>query len=201
MDAGRLIAGLGNPGRQYQGTRHNVGFDVVECLANRLGTTLQFERKFNAELARGHADEVPVILCRPFTFMNLSGESIVGVRDFFRISLDHMLIVVDDADLPLGKLRLRTEGSSGGHHGLESIEHRLGGERRFARQRVGIGRHQAERRNLTGHVLGRWQAQELELYRDVLQRATEQAWAWATKGANTAIARYNGTINLNENKS
>src|SRR5437879_3772488 len=121
-----LIVGLGNPGAEYARTRHNAGFRVVERLAERRGAGWTYEKKFNARLARAERGDRTVLLCQPQTYMNSSGEAAGAVVQFYRVALGGLLIVVDDADLPLGELRLRPGGSSGGHHGLESIEQHLG---------------------------------------------------------------------------
>src|SRR5664280_3650865 len=121
-----LIVGLGNPGAEYARTRHNVGFWLVESLAARWQAGWTYEKKFNARLARADRAAARVILCEPQTYMNSSGDAVGPLADFYQVSLGRLLVVVDDADLPLGEIRLRAGGSSGGHHGLESIEQRLG---------------------------------------------------------------------------
>src|SRR5207302_6826641 len=121
-----LIVGLGNPGAEYARTRHNAGFLVAERLAERWRADWSYEKKFNARVARSARQLGPVLLCEPQTYMNSSGEAVAAVVDFYRVPLARLLVVVDDADLPLGELRLRPGGSSGGHHGLESIEQLLG---------------------------------------------------------------------------
>ena len=130
MDTGHLIVGLGNPGAQYRGTRHNAGFLVVEALATRWKVAWTDEKKFSARVAQVRRNGRPVWLCQPQTFMNLSGEAVGAMMSFYQLPLAQLLVVVDDADLPLGGLRLRPSGSSGGHHGLESIEQRLGKQKR-----------------------------------------------------------------------
>lgn len=197
MEPCYLFAGLGNPGKQYQGTRHNVGFDVVAQLVERWSTRLCFEKKFMAELASAHAEERRLIFCRPLTFMNLSGQAIQAVAGYYNIDTDRILVSVDDADLELGSLRLRPDGSSGGHRGLQSIEGSLG-TRQYARQRLGIGRQMRNERDLSGHVLSRFKPQELEVYRQLLERATEQAECWLRHGPVKAMSRFNGTIRENE---
>src|SRR5262247_216822 len=126
MENLRLIVGLGNPGSQYRRTRHNVGFIVAELLAERWKASWSLEKRFNARLARAECEGHRVLLCQPQTFMNASGEAVQAVAGFYSIEPDRVLVVVDDADLPLGSLRMRPSGSPGGHHGLESIEQHLG---------------------------------------------------------------------------
>src|ERR1035437_8263712 len=121
-----LIVGLGNPGADYARTRHNAGFLVAERLAERWRMSWTYEKKFTARLASGHRNDRRVLLCEPQTYMNSSGEAVWPVMAFYRVQLTGLLVVVDDADLPLGEIRLRPGGSSGGHHGLESVEQHLG---------------------------------------------------------------------------
>src|SRR5262245_11453210 len=138
MEQLHLIVGLGNPGAEYAKTRHNAGFLVAERLAERWHAGWAYEKQFNARVAKAEQDGKPVLLCEPQTYMNSSGEAVAAVVSFYRAAKERLLVVVDDADLPLGEIRLRPGGSSGGHHGLESIEQHLG-TREFARLRVGIG--------------------------------------------------------------
>ena len=143
-----LIVGLGNPGADYARTRHNAGFQVADRLAERWRSGWTYEKKFNARLASAQRNDRRVLLCEPQTYMNSSGAAVGLVVAFYRVPLNALLVVVDDADLPLGEIRLRPGGSSGGHHGLESIEQHLG-TREYARLRVGIGR-QGGAREITG---------------------------------------------------
>jgi peptidyl-tRNA hydrolase, PTH1 family len=189
MENLHLIVGLGNPGAEYDRTRHNAGFQVVERLADRWRASWTLEKKFNSLVARaGHGDH-RVLLCRPQTFMNDSGEAVAAVKDFFRIALPRILVIVDDADLPLGRLRLRPEGSSGGHHGLESVEQHLG-TRAYARLRVGIGRIDGARQ-ITGFVLGRFGSTETALADKVLAVAADQAETWLEAGIQKAMNQFN----------
>src|SRR5215469_13827600 len=158
MENLHLIVGLGNPGAQYKRTRHNVGFVVVEKLAERWRAEWSTEKKFNASVARTELEGRRVLLCEPQTFMNASGEAVRAIAAFYDVAATRTLVVVDDADLPVGQLRLRPGGSSGGHHGLESIEEQLG-TREYPRLRIGIGRREGAR-EITGHVLGRFDSTE-----------------------------------------
>jgi peptidyl-tRNA hydrolase, PTH1 family len=187
-----LIVGLGNPGADYARTRHNAGFAVLDRLAARWRVSWAYEKKFNARMARAERAERRVLLCQPQTYMNASGEAVGAVLDFYRVPLKQLLVVVDDADLPLGQLRLRPEGSSGGHHGLESVEQHLG-TRAYARLRIGIGR-QAGAREITGYVLGRFNSTESALADKVLGVACEQAQAWFEAGIQKAMSQFNGTV-------
>jgi len=187
-----LIVGLGNPGADYARTRHNAGFLVAEQLAERWQARWSYEKKFNARLAWAKRDTRRVLLCEPQTYMNSSGEAVAAVVAFYQVLLERLLIVVDDADLPLGELRLRPGGSSGGHHGLESIEQHLG-TRDYARLRIGIGR-QAGAREITGHVLGRFSSTEVVLADKVLTVASDQAKAWLEAGIQKAMSQFNGAV-------
>lgn len=193
MENLRLIVGLGNPGRQYANTRHNAGFMVLDCLAERWKVSWAREKKFAARLAKVDRDGERLILCQPETFMNASGEAVAAVAGFYRITTERALVVVDDADLPLGEIRLRARGSSGGHHGLESIEQHWA-TREFPRLRVGIGRGQTAVRQITGHVLAEFNRKESELMAKVMARACEQVECWAREGISQAMNRYNGVV-------
>jgi PTH1 family peptidyl-tRNA hydrolase len=185
-----LIVGLGNPGGEYARTRHNVGFVVVERLAERWKADWAFEKKFNARMAKTQRPDRQVLLCEPQTYMNSSGEAVGAVTDFYRVPLARVLVAVDDADLPLGELRLRPGGSSGGHHGLESIEQHLG-TREYARLRIGIGRKDGARL-ITGHVLGRFDSTDAALIDKVLTVAADQAECWLDAGIQKAMSQFNG---------
>ena len=193
-----LIVGLGNPGEDYARTRHNVGFVVVERLAEEWQATWAKEKKFNARLARAAVGARRVLLCEPQTYMNASGEAVRAIGGFYEIPPGRLLVVVDDADLPLGELRLRPSGSSGGHHGLESIEQHLG-TRDYARLRVGIGR-QAQQREITGHVLGRFGSTEAALADKVLSVAAKQAGTWLKDGIQKAMNQFNGMVEDSTNE-
>jgi|SRR5579859_1575113 len=194
-----LIVGLGNPGKDYTRTRHNAGFLVVEKLADRWRAGWRSEKKFNAHVARADCGERQVLLCRPQTYMNASGEAVGAMKEFFRILPVRILVVVDDADLPLGQLRLRPGGSSGGHHGLESIEQHLG-TRDYPRLRVGIGRREGAR-EITGHVLGRFSSTEAALADKVLTVAADQAASWLEAGIQKAMNQFNGVVADPDNES
>jgi peptidyl-tRNA hydrolase, PTH1 family len=187
-----LIVGLGNPGGDYARTRHNAGFGVVERLAERWRANWAGEKKFKVRLARAERPKGRVLLCEPQTFMNASGGAVGPLVTFYRVPLENLLVIVDDADLPLGSLRLRPFGSAGGHHGLESIEQNLG-TRQYARLRVGIGRQDGAR-EITGHVLGRFSSTEMGLADKVLGRASDQAECWVDAGMQIAMNRYNGVV-------
>ena len=194
-----LIVGLGNPGAEYAKTRHNAGYSLAGKLAARWKADWRNERKFNARMARAEREERRVLLCQPRTFMNASGEAVKAVLNFYRLPLKHLLVVVDDADLPLGEVRLRAGGSSAGHHGLESVEQHLA-TREFARLRLGIGRKDGAR-EITDYVLDRFDAAEAALMEKVLVRAADQAECWLDDGIEMAMNRFNGVVDsANEEK-
>ena len=188
-----LIVGLGNPGAGYARTRHNVGFQLTEQLARGWRAKWTAEKKFRSRIARVERDGRQLLLCQPQTYMNESGEAVAAAMTFYRLPLERLMVVVDDADLPLGEIRLRARGSSGGHHGLESIERHLA-TREFARQRIGIGRTADGRREITGHVLGRFNAAETALMKEVLTRAGGQIECWLDAGIEKAMSLFNGSV-------
>jgi len=186
-----LIVGLGNPGTEYVETRHNAGFLLIEKLAVQWKCEWARERKFRARVAKTVRNSKRVMLCEPQTHMNLSGETVGAVKNFYQLPIGQLLVVADDADLPLGTIRLRGSGSSGGHHGLESIEQHLG-SREFARLKIGIGRKD-NLREITGHVLGRFDSAENELLKKVLDRAAGQVETWLNAGIEKAM-QLNGNV-------
>ena len=193
MEHVRLIVGLGNPGAEYARTRHNAGFLLVELLAKRWQADWAKEKRFNSCVARTERDGRRTVLCKPQTFMNASGEAVGSLVKFYQVRPQSELVVMmDDADLPLGGIRLRPGGSSGGHHGLESIEQHLG-SREYARLRIGIGR-KAGAREITGHVLGRLNAGEMKIMETVLARAADQVECWLAHGLQKAMSQFNGTV-------
>lgn len=192
MEELRLIVGLGNPGAEYAKTRHNAGFMLVELLAAKWRSDWKAERKFQARLAKVERDGRRVVLCQPQTYMNASGETVGPLVKFYQMPLRQMIVAVDDADLPLGEIRLRPGGGNGGHHGLESIEQHLG-SREYPRLRIGIGRQGAQR-EITGHVLGRLNAGEMAVMERVLARATEQVECWLAHGLQKAMSQFNGVV-------
>jgi peptidyl-tRNA hydrolase, PTH1 family len=194
-----LVVGLGNPGREYAGTRHNVGFLLAQRLAEEWRMSWTLEKKFSARLAKLERGEQKVILCQPQTFMNASGEALGALSRFYRLAAQRILIVVDDADLPLGQIRLRPGGSSGGHHGLESIEQQLA-TREYPRLRIGIGRRAEQGRQITNYVLGQFEAAEREILEKVLKRAAEQVECWLSAGIQEAMNRFNGAVTAPANK-
>lgn len=193
MDALYLIAGLGNPGQEYARTRHNIGFMAVERFAERQKATWALEKKFESRIAKVEVGGKRILLCEPQTYMNVSGRAIGALVEFYRVPMDRLLVVVDDADLPFGTLRMKPNGSSGGHHGLDSIQQRLG-SKEYPRLRMGIGRQRQDVREITGYVLGKFGAAETETLEKMLERAARQMDRWLEAGLQRAMNEFNGTV-------
>jgi PTH1 family peptidyl-tRNA hydrolase len=182
----RLVAGLGNPGSEYAATRHNVGFMVVDHLATQFGSTWEKSSKWDALSTKCGA----VLLVKPMSFMNCSGHSIFAVAQFYKIEPQQMLVVLDDFSLPLGRLRLRTTGGSGGHNGLESIIMQFGTEE-VPRLRIGIGEPPHE--GSVDYVLTRFLDEEKPLMRSAIARAVEAVKCAIDNGLVSAMNTFNKT--------
>jgi PTH1 family peptidyl-tRNA hydrolase len=177
---------LGNPGPKYKGTRHNIGFAVADELARRAG--IEFESApVEALIARWRTNDL--LIAKPLTFMNESGQAVGALARYFRIDLADMLIVVDEVQLPLGKLRVRTRGSAGGHNGLKSVIGHIGEE--FARLRIGVGRGDS-RRDLADHVLARFESDEAAEVERMIARAADAAEMFTTAGIAAVMNQFNG---------
>ena len=182
----KLIVGLGNPGRKYAGTRHNVGFEIIDTLADR--HRLEWtSAPVEALLAKWRAEDV--LFAKPLTFMNLSGHAVGELLRYFKIDLPDLLVVVDDINLELGRLRGRPGGSAGGHNGLKSLIGQLGTDQ-FARLRVGVGRGDA-RRDLADHVLARFEPDERPVVAEAVGRAADAAETFVSDGIAVVMNRYN----------
>ena len=197
----KLVVGLGNPGREYVGTRHNIGFEVIDRLANRLGLTFaagEFDRlakeKFDGlamdgtlVLSTGGVEKV--LLLKPLTYMNLSGRSVQAAMAFYQLSPPEIMVVLDDLALPCGKIRLRANGSSGGHNGLKDIERALGTSE-YPRLRLGID---APPPRVPGrdYVLGKFSVEQISMIEPGINRATNAVLAWAESGIQSAMNRFN----------
>ena len=193
----KLIVGLGNPGREYEHTRHNVGFQVAEELAQRYRVTLKNHAKWKARAAKIADIGDGVLVAEPTTFMNLSGWAVREIAAFHKLSPPDLLVVVDDADLPLGRLRMRTGGSAGGHNGLKSIIQELG-TFEFPRLRVGVGRQPGELKN---HVLGRFSDEERAQIDAAVKRAADAAELFAKEDILAAMNRYNAAPAADEDQA
>ena len=183
----KLIVGLGNPGAQYQETRHNVGFSLVDLLATRWSIDLK-RRKHEAIFGQGRYRDDSIVLLKPQTFMNCSGQSVSQAVKFYKVDQKDFLVVVDDMDLELGRLRVRPQGRAGGHNGLRDIIEKLG-THEFARLRLGIG--SARGPQAVSHVLGNFDADETELIQQALERSAQAVECWVAEGISAAMNRFN----------
>lgn len=185
----KLVAGLGNPGPRYDGTRHNVGFVVVEELLRRWNCGAgKYERRFEAEVAEANAAGQRVLLIRPQTFMNLSGRSVAAVMRFYKVPLTDLLVVCDDLDLPVGALRIRASGSGGGQKGLENILLHLSSND-VARVRLGIGK--VHKSVTSDYVLSRFDPREREVMQETVASAADAVECWLRHEVNTAMNKFN----------
>jgi peptidyl-tRNA hydrolase, PTH1 family len=188
----KLVVGLGNPGRDYDATRHNIGFAVLDRLAEKLDCSFRNKWRFSAEIAEAAAGDVgKVVLAKPRTYMNRSGSAVNALLHWLKIEPTQLLVVVDDADLPLGQIRLRASGGSGGHNGLRSIIETLGGNGEFARLRVGIGRTAPLGTDITDHVLGKFAATEREAANQAVATALEAIECCLRDGLAEAMNQFN----------
>lgn len=183
----KVIVGLGNPGSRYAGTRHNVGFDVVSWLAAGNGTG-PFRSRFQAQVAEFTDGGEAVLLLKPETFMNLSGQCVRAALDFYKLPAEALLVVCDDLALPLGKLRMRQSGTHGGHNGLRNIQEHLG-TAAYCRLRIGVGEPDDD---AVDHVLGRFRPGERDAMTAAVQLAGEAALVWLRQGPAECMNRYNG---------
>lgn len=184
----KLIVGLGNPGAKYRGTRHNVGFEVMDLLATRHGLTFE-AWKLLAETAEWRHPAARARFVKPLTFMNLSGNAVVDLMAFYKVDLADLLVVCDDVNLPEGRLRIRSEGSEGGNNGLRSISASLG-TTVYARLRIGVGRGDT-RRDLADHVLSRFGPDEQPVINGAIERAADAVEVWMTDGLAPVMNRFN----------
>ncbi|HEY5753829.1 MAG TPA: aminoacyl-tRNA hydrolase [Chthoniobacterales bacterium] len=185
MSAITLVAGLGNPGPEYAGTRHNVGFDVLDIVAQRRGAKWSRHRQFLGEIASTES----LYLLKPLTFMNLSGESVGKLARYYKLEPSQILVVVDDIALDLGRLRIRLGGSAGGHNGLKSVIQHLGTDQ-FPRLRIGVGAVDGGR-NLVDHVLSSFSPDEREKIKRALDRAADAVEHACSSGIEPAMNFYN----------
>ena len=194
----KLVVGLGNPGPKYDGTRHNVGFAAVDLLATRHG--LHWEaapRGIEALIANWRMGGA--ILAKPLTFMNLSGQAVVGLLQFYKIPVEEQLVIVDETQLDVGRLRIRPDGSAGGHNGLKSMIASLG-TMAFPRLRIGVGRGDT-RRDLADHVLARFEPEERSVIEDAIARAADAAELFIADGVSAAMNRYNRKDDTNSDSA
>ena len=183
-----LIAGLGNPTREYEKTRHNVGFETIDILAGKAGTTVT-EKKHKALYGKGYIGGQKVILAKPQTYMNLSGESIREIADFYKIEPENIIILCDDINLSEGQLRIRLKGSAGGHNGLKNIISHLGTQE-FPRIRIGVG-EKPRGMDLADYVLGRFPKEQQAVMEEAYRDAADAACMMIEEGADAAMNHYN----------
>jgi len=186
----RLIAGLGNPGSEYDSTRHNVGFMAVDALAERLGVSVR-KKAFNGLVGEAMVGDLKVILLKPQQYMNRSGHAIATAAGFYKIAPQDVMVVLDDLALPVGQLRLRAKGAAGGHNGLKDIIARLGTDA-FARLRIGIG--DAGGRDAADYVLSRFGADEKAAIEKAVAQSSEALLCWVQYGIDKAMNQYNARI-------
>lgn len=183
-----VIVGLGNPGRRYEGTRHNVGFETVEILSKRHGIKLT-KLRHKAILGEGLIGGKKIILVKPQTFMNLSGDSVWEILQWYRVSQRNMIVVYDDVDLPLGKLRLRPRGSSGTHNGMKSVIYRIESDE-FFRIRIGIG-SPPKGWELSDYVLGKFHGADKEMIASTIIKASDATEEIIRSGIDSAMNKFN----------
>lgn len=184
----KLIVGLGNPGKPYEHTHHNVGFDTIDVLADRLGVTLN-QTKFNGIFGTVHTPKGKVVLLKPLTYMNLSGESVRPLMDYFDIDLEDLVVIYDDLDLEKGKLRLRQKGSAGGHNGIKSLIQHLGTQD-FNRIRVGINRPPAGMK-VADYVLSKFSKDDQPVMQEAFVKAADACEFWLDKPFLEVMNKFN----------
>lgn len=189
MEKLTVIVGLGNPGKKYENTRHNVGFSTIDILSAKFGIKVN-RLKHKALTGDGIIKGERVILVKPQTFMNLSGESIYEIAEWYRLPMENLIVIYDDVDLPVGTIRIRQKGSSGTHNGMRSVIYQLRSDE-FPRIRIGIGKA-PEEWDLADYVLSRFNAEEAVEVAKSIERATEAAAAIVHSGIEVAMNLYNG---------
>ena len=183
----KVIVGLGNPGARYAGTRHNVGFMVVDSLAESPRAS-RFQSRFQAQVAELIEDPHKILLVKPETFMNLSGRCVRQVVDYYQVPLEDLLVVSDDFNLPLGKIRARARGTHGGHNGLRDIQNHLG-TTEYARLRIGVGAPDED--DAVDHVLSRFRPGERAVIDEAVQKAAQAVLVWVHQGIEACMNRFN----------
>ena len=187
----KCVIGLGNPGKKYDNTRHNIGFMAVDHMADMLGIEMA-NKKFKCLIGVGYHKGEKVMLVKTQTFMNLSGEGVRPLLDYYKVAVDDILVLYDDLDLPVGRLRLRKKGSGGGHNGINSLNQHLGTEK-YKRIRIGIDRP-APGASIPGYVLARFPKSEQPLIEKVVTRTSEASAAFLTEPFEEVMTEYNGDV-------
>ena len=193
-----LIAGLGNPGKEYSSSRHNVGFIVVDEIAKRLGISLK-KKSFGSLFAEAHLEEQQLMLLKPQTYMNLSGDAVSEAVEFFKIPLKNVIVVHDEIDLPLGSIKIKTRGGSAGHKGVRSIINCLG-DGDFVRVRIGIGKP-IQKSEVVGHVLSGFEKEEKTIMENMVVRAADAVLEIILRGLENTMNKFNrksGDLKLTE---
>lgn len=185
-----IIVGLGNPGIRYRWSRHNVGFQIVDLVAKHYFIKLRKNRFIPAIIGKGMTVNKDVVLAKPTTFMNRSGLAVKGIQELYKVSVDNILVVLDDIDLPWGKIRIRAGGSSGGHRGLQSVIDNLGSTN-FPRLRIGIGRGTSTDNSVTRHVLDRFNKEEKKQLEEYCNKASSAIITILNDGVNVAMNSFN----------
>ena len=189
----KVIAGLGNPGADYANTPHSIGFEVVEALAREIGASWKNSSSFNGELATGMLGAVKVMLVKPMTFMNLSGNCVAPVVKYHNAKVaEDLLVVSDDIDLPVGRMRIRRGGSAGGHNGLKNIIQHLGSDK-FPRIKVGVGSPKQAGFEVVDWVIGKPMGEDQKVLTDALDRAVTAVPVLISQGVDRAMNRFNRT--------
>lgn len=191
-----LVAGLGNPGKKYSNTKHNIGFLVVDEIGKRAGIELK-KNKFKGVFGEGFTGDNKLVLLKPETYMNLSGESVSSIKNFYDIPADNIIVVYDEMDLPIGNIRIKSGGGSAGHNGIKSIISSLGTDE-FTRVRVGIGKPLVKDTG-AGHVLSGFSKEEAEIVKDSIKRAADAVFAIIEEGLERAMNEYNTKNKQKEN--
>lgn len=185
----KIFVGLGNPGAEYANTKHNVGFMLADKLAAEIGAE-NWRNNFNALVAETFFEGEKILIVKPQTFMNLSGEAVVPIADFYKIDLENLIVAHDDMDIPVGTIRLRPKGSSGGHRGIESIIQHFGGLQNFPRVRIGIGRP-PENWTVNNHVLSSFNAEDAPKISSAIENLVPAVICIFREGINNAMNKYN----------
>ena len=185
----KIFIGLGNPGREYSTTKHNVGFMLADALAARLNAP-DWREQFRALVTATYVEGDKILLVKPQTFMNLSGEAVRPIADYYKVAFEDLIVAHDDMDLPLGTIRLRPKGSGGGHHGVESIIEHLSGEQNFARVRIGVGRP-PEHWSVNSHVLSPFNEEDAKTISETISGLVPAVLSIVTDGIDVAMNKYN----------
>ena len=185
-----LVVGLGNPGKQYDMTRHNIGFHTIDYIADEYRVKVN-KLKYKALYGECSIGGEKVLLIKPQTYMNLSGESLIDFVKFFKVPVENVLVINDDISLDTGKLRIRAKGSAGGHNGLKSIIYQLGSEE-FVRLKIGVGAPEHKDYELADYVLGRFTKDEIPILEETIIKCKKAVEEIIKNGVESAMSRYNG---------